>query len=108
MPVPVSVPAAPARKAPSAPAPAPVVEVETAVAVAVAEPEGELPISRVEAKPAAAPVAAARRTAKPVKQEELPFDAGSRGRFENSIETIHKGENLDQPTFRRRRLAVKP
>ncbi len=108
MPVPVSVPAAPARKAPSAPAP--VVEVETAVAaaVAVAEPEGELPVSRVEAKPAAAPAAAARRTAKPVKQEELPFDAGSRGRFENSIETIHKGENLDQPTFRRRRLAVKP
>jgi len=44
---------------------------------------------------------------KPVKQEELPFDAGSRGRFENSFETIHNGENLDQPTFRRRRLAIK-
>ncbi len=45
--------------------------------------------------------------AKPVKQEELPFEAGSRGRFENSFETIHNGENLDQPTFRRRRLAIK-
>lgn len=41
------------------------------------------------------------------KQEELSFDASHRGRFEKAIETIYKGENLDQPTFRRRKLAIR-
>lgn len=41
------------------------------------------------------------------KQEELQFDASHRGRFEKSIETIYQGENLDQPTFRRRKLAIR-
>lgn len=41
------------------------------------------------------------------KQEELQFDGSHRGRFEKSIETIYKGENLDQPTFRRRKLAIR-
>jgi cell division GTPase FtsZ len=40
------------------------------------------------------------------KQEELPFE-GNRGRFDKSFETIYRGENLDQPTYRRRRLAIK-
>ena len=29
------------------------------------------------------------------------------GRFEKTHETIYRGENLDQPTFRRRRLAIR-
>ncbi len=41
------------------------------------------------------------------KQEELPLEAPSRGRFEKSSETIYKGENLDTPTFRRRRVAIR-
>lgn len=41
------------------------------------------------------------------KQEELPFEALNRGRFENAIETIYKGENLDIPTFRRRKLSIR-
>jgi cell division protein FtsZ len=41
------------------------------------------------------------------KQEELQFDGSHRGRFEKSIETIYEGENLDQPTFRRRKLAIR-
>lgn len=41
------------------------------------------------------------------RQEELPFEAGHRGRFEKSIETIYEGENLDQPTFRRQKLAIR-
>ena len=41
------------------------------------------------------------------KQEELPFDNGNRGRFDKSFETIYRGENLDQPTFRRKKLAIK-
>ena len=41
------------------------------------------------------------------KQEEMQFEGPPRGRFEKTHETIHKGENLDQPTFRRRRLVIK-
>ena len=41
------------------------------------------------------------------KQEEMQFDGPTRGRFEKTHETIYRGENLDQPTFRRRRLVVK-
>jgi len=40
------------------------------------------------------------------KQEEMQFDGPTRGRFEKTHETIYRGENLDQPTFRRRRLTV--
>jgi cell division protein FtsZ len=40
------------------------------------------------------------------RQEELPFDV-HRGRFDKSCETIYRGENLDQPTFRRRKLEIK-
>jgi cell division protein FtsZ len=39
------------------------------------------------------------------KQEEMQFEP-TRGRFEKTHETIYRGENLDQPTFRRRRLAI--
>jgi cell division protein FtsZ len=41
------------------------------------------------------------------KQEEMQFDGPTRGRFEKTHETIYRGENLDQPTFRRRRLAIR-
>lgn len=41
------------------------------------------------------------------KQEEMQFEGPTRGRFEKTHETIYRGENLDQPTFRRRRLAIK-
>jgi cell division protein FtsZ len=41
------------------------------------------------------------------RQEELPLEPMHRGRFENSVETIYKGENLDQPTFRRRKIAIR-
>jgi hypothetical protein len=40
------------------------------------------------------------------KQEEMQFEA-TRGRFEKTAETIYRGENLDLPTFRRRRLAIR-
>ena len=41
------------------------------------------------------------------KQEEMQFEGPTRGRFEKTHETMYRGENLDQPTFRRRRLAIK-
>jgi cell division protein FtsZ len=40
------------------------------------------------------------------RQEEMQFEP-TRGRFEKTAETIYRGENLDQPTFRRRRLAIR-
>ena len=46
----------------------------------------------------------ARRTE--TRQEEMQFEA-TRGRFEKTAETIYRGENLDQPTYRRRRLAIR-
>jgi cell division protein FtsZ len=41
------------------------------------------------------------------KQEEMQFEGPTRGRFEKTHETMYRGENLDQPTFRRRRLTIK-
>ena len=41
------------------------------------------------------------------KQEEMQFEAPPRGRFEKTHETMYRGENLDQPTFRRRGLKIK-
>jgi len=41
------------------------------------------------------------------KQEEMQFESATRGRFEKTHETMYRGENLDQPTFRRRGLKIK-
>jgi hypothetical protein len=41
------------------------------------------------------------------KQEEMQFEAAPRGRFDKTIETMYRGENLDQPTFRRRGLKIR-
>jgi cell division protein FtsZ len=44
--------------------------------------------------------------AKP-KQEDLPLENISRGRFDKSEPTLYDGENLDVPTFLRRGIALK-
>ncbi|HUB66734.1 MAG TPA: hypothetical protein VL981_04550 [Candidatus Methylacidiphilales bacterium] len=41
------------------------------------------------------------------KQEEMQFETAPRGRFEKTHETMYRGENLDQPTFRRRGVTIK-
>jgi cell division protein FtsZ len=43
----------------------------------------------------------------PARQEEMIFEGPARGRFEKTHETIYRGENLDQPTFRRRGLKIR-
>ncbi|MDE1170804.1 MAG: hypothetical protein PW734_06285 [Verrucomicrobium sp.] len=78
---------------------------EPELAAAAPEPEPKRKAVPVPVADLARP-AKVRRGSKAVKQEELPFEAANSGRFENSFETIHKGENLDQPTFRRRRLVI--
>ena len=62
--------------------------------------------------PVAAPASA---EAKPVigkkptqpKQESLPFEKVSRGRFEKSEPTLYNGEDLDVPTYLRRGIRLK-
>jgi len=111
-PKPVRMPV-PVAKVKPAPAPAPVTvinqvieEVESPV---VPEPvEAEPVIAAVVATPAP-PVPLVTRTSRRIvaKQEEMQFESATRGRFEKTHETIYRGENLDQPTFRRRGLKIK-
>jgi len=69
------------------------------------EPE----VLSLEAEPAQVPVKTSARTKQRfvAKQEEMQFENATRGRFEKTHETMYRGENLDQPTFRRRGLKIK-
>ena len=58
-----------------------------------------------EETPKAEPVTA-RKSSKP-KQETLPLEGVSRGRFDKSEPTLHNGEDLDVPTFIRRGVSLK-
>jgi cell division protein FtsZ len=94
-------PTAPASKS-ARPKPAPA-KVEKQPVQPVAE---EVEVLSLEAEP---PVKTSARTKQRfiAKQEEMQFEAPTRGRFEKTHETMYRGENLDQPTFRRRGLKVK-
>jgi cell division protein FtsZ len=54
--------------------------------------------------PTSTPVRISRRFE--AKQEEMSFEGPPRGRFEKTHETMYRGENLDQPTYRRRGLKI--
>jgi cell division protein FtsZ len=47
-----------------------------------------------------------RKTARRMRQAQLPLEIISKGRFDKSEPTIHDGEDLDMPTFIRRRLVL--
>ncbi|MCE0485205.1 MAG: hypothetical protein LV479_13340 [Methylacidiphilales bacterium] len=110
---------APAKKSKpvSQTAPMPALKAEEIVELPATQP---LP-SPVKARPAqpaseptkskAAPAGPASSSTRPrrfiAKQEEMQFEAPTRGRFEKTHETMYRGENLDQPTFRRRGLKIK-
>src|SRR6266478_4480071 len=49
----------------------------------------------------------AEKSATPAKQEVLQFEPVTRGRFEKSEPTIIEGEDLDVPTYLRKRIKVK-
>ena len=49
--------------------------------------------------------AAGKRVAK-MRQAQLPLAIISKGRFDKSEPTIHKGEDLDIPTYIRRGVAL--
>ncbi len=54
-----------------------------------------------------APLAPTRVTKSKARQAEMQFESPVRGRFEKTHETMYRGENLDQPTFRRRGLVIR-
>ena len=107
-PVPVPVAEILAKKPRVAPKPtAPPVTVETH---SIPE-EDLLPPSAMELEPPMTapanppPVRSSRRFL--ARQEEMSFEGPPRGRFEKTHETMYRGENLDQPTYRRRGLKIK-
>jgi cell division protein FtsZ len=50
--------------------------------------------------------AAGRKRAQRLKQTQLPLEIVSKGRFDQTAPTIHKGEDLDIPTYIRRGVAL--
>ena len=50
--------------------------------------------------------ARARKAASKMRQGQLPLEIVSKGRFDKSEPTIHKGEDLDVPTYIRRGVAL--
>lgn len=54
----------------------------------------------------AAKAAGARRKAPRMRQEQLPLEIVTKGRFDRTEPTVHKGEDLDLPTYVRRGVAL--
>jgi cell division protein FtsZ len=67
----------------------------------------ESPIEEISPAPAVAQASGQAPVRFIAKQEEMQFEGPPRGRFEKAHETIYNGENLDIPTFRRRRLVIR-
>jgi cell division protein FtsZ len=47
-----------------------------------------------------------RKLSSKLRQGQLPLEIVSKGRFDKSEPTIHKGEDLDVPTYIRRGVAL--
>jgi cell division protein FtsZ len=58
----------------------------------------------IQSNPPAPAPAEPKTSAPKVKQEDLPLEPIARGRFEKVEPTIVEGEDLDVPTFLRRKL----
>jgi cell division protein FtsZ len=86
------------------------IEVPPSEEAMILEPAGKRPSGSRASKKEVAPADEADSKAPPkkveAKQEVLQFDAVSRGRFEKSEPTIIDGQDLDVPTFLRRRVKV--
>jgi cell division protein FtsZ len=81
-------------------------EVPSSEEAMVLEPAGKRPAASRTSKKEVAPADQAPPKKIEAKQEVLQFDAVSRGRFEKSEPTIIDGQDLDVPTFLRRRVKV--
>jgi cell division protein FtsZ len=78
----------------------------TAVTPMVPTPTSSTAKPAAEEVAVAEPVVAQKPPAKP-KQETLPLEGVSRGRFDKSEPTLYNGEDLDVPTFIRRGVSLK-
>lgn len=54
----------------------------------------------------AAPASRSKKSASRLRQGQLPLEIVSKGRFDKSEPTIHKGEDLDVPTYIRRGVSL--
>jgi len=95
----------PRAKPAHVPVPVPAAEAQKPIMPEEAPP----PVKAITAPlPAPAEIAGLRGSRRFVaKQEEMQFESPTRGRFEKTHETMYRGENLDQPTFRRRGLKIR-
>jgi len=94
-------PAKPVRPVKAKPALAPI------EAYAVAEEPEALTLEAEPANQTSVKTSARTKKRFLAKQEEMQFESATRGRFEKTHETMYRGENLDQPTYRRRGLKIK-
>jgi cell division protein FtsZ len=73
---------------------------------AAAAPAGRPHVGRTSPLRPVAPTSAKKESAQP-KQESLPLEGVTRGRFDKSEPTLHNGEDLDVPTYLRRGISLK-
>lgn len=103
--------AEPSRPVESAPAPdlipfeAPPQQIQPPTPLA-AKSRSRVIMPRPKPAPEEEPKPAKQKSA-PAKQEVLPFEPVTRGRFEKSEPTIIEGQDLDVPTFLRKNIRVK-
>jgi cell division protein FtsZ len=71
------------------------------------EPEPAMSTPQEKSVPWKEEKAPPEKSATPAKQEVLQFEPVTRGRFEKSEPTIIEGEDLDVPTYLRKRIKVK-
>jgi cell division protein FtsZ len=95
----------PKPTAPPTPVPAPVAVETHAIAEEELMPLDVMETEAPPVPPISVPMRPSRRFQ--AKQEEMSFEGPPRGRFEKTHETMYRGENLDQPTFRRRGLKIR-
>jgi cell division protein FtsZ len=69
-------------------------------------PPPTLPRERLEQLAAGRKTGRSRKSAAKMRQCQLPLEIVSKGRFDKSEPTIHKGEDLDVPTYLRRGVAL--
>jgi cell division protein FtsZ len=87
------------------PAPAPITVENHTITEEELIPPSAMEVEPPMTAPGPDPVRPSRRYQ--AKQEEMSFEGPPRGRFEKTHETMYRGENLDQPTFRRRGLKIR-
>ena len=99
----------PAKKIKTAPKPAYTPAPVTVENHTITEEETIPPFAMEVEPPITAPAPVPGRPSRrfQAKQEEMLFEGPPRGRFEKTHETMYRGENLDQPTYRRRGLVIK-